>query len=346
MTLFNYKKTTAWSLIALLLISGIALSVSYGPMQFSKLQSVLALWDLSFGTNISSLDHIEEIVITDLRWPRTASALIVGGLLAICGAVTQGLFRNPLADPSIIGVSSGAGLGAAIAIVLIPTNISAYMTPFAAFIGGLCTTLLIYRLARSHSGQTSVIILLLAGVAITSFSGAIVGFLSFIADDQTLRSLSLWGMGNLNNTKPASLWLGCISLILLILFYQSRARALNALLLGEAEAQHLGINVEQLKIQLIITLAIGVGIAVSLAGIIGFISLVIPHLIRLSLGPDHRYLLLLSAFSGATLLLFADIAARLLISPAELPVGLVTALIGAPFFLMLLLQQRKRFSQF
>jgi iron complex transport system permease protein len=223
---------------------------------------------------------------------------------------------------------------------------STFLTPVAAFIGGLLTTLLVYRLARSQFGETSVIILLLAGVAISAFSGAIVGFLSFIADDQALRTLSLWGMGSLTNSSHGLLGLGLICLIALAVFYRSKATALNALLLGEAEARHLGINVEQLKVQLIITLAIGVGVAVSMASIIGFISLVIPHLIRLTLGPDHRQLLLLSTLCGAGLLLLADIGARTWLAPAELPVGLVTAFIGAPFFMVLLLQQRQRLSQF
>jgi iron complex transport system permease protein len=342
----SHYHSFAWLSMIVLLIVGTLFSLISGPMQLPVIDSFKTVWDNVFHTELSTLSPVEQLVITDLRWPRTLTALIVGGLLSLCGAVTQGLFRNPLADPSIIGVSSGAGLGAAIAIVIMPISMSTFLTPIAAFIGGLLTTLLVYRLARSQFGETSVIILLLAGVAISAFSGAIVGFLSFIADDQALRTLSLWGMGSLTNSSHDLLGLGLICLIALAVFYRSKATALNALLLGEAEARHLGINVEQLKVQLIITLAIGVGVAVSMAGIIGFISLVIPHLIRLTLGPDHRQLLLLSTLCGAGLLLLADIGARTWLAPAELPVGLVTAFIGAPFFMVLLLQQRQRLSQF
>ena len=171
-----------------------------------------------------------------------------------------------------------------------------------------------------------------------------IGFLTFIANDQALRDLTLWGMGSLNGATPFMLWLCAGCCLCLILFYQYYAKALNALLLGEAEAAHLGIHTEQLKRQLIIATAIGIGIAVSASGIIGFISLVVPHLIRMTLGPDHTRLLPLSAIAGAALLLLADVGARVWLAPAELPVGLVTALIGAPFFVFLLLQQRQRLS--
>lgn len=201
-----------------------------------------------------------------------------------------------------------------------------------------------YRLAQSQNGSTSVLILLLAGIAVAAFSGAVIGFMTYIANDMALRELTLWGMGSLNGANTTSISLAAITGLFLLLFYQFQAPALNAFLLGEAEAHHLGINVEKLKLQLIIVTAIGIGIAVSATGIIGFISLVVPHLVRMTMGPDHRLLLPLSALSGAVLLLIADIGARILLFPAELPVGLVTALIGAPFFAFLLIQQRTRLS--
>jgi iron complex transport system permease protein len=313
-------------------------------MQLSAVDTMLTLWDSLSGSSISPLAEYQQLVITDIRWPRTLLAMFVGAILAICGAVTQGLFRNPLADPGIIGVSSGAGLGAAIAIVILPVTLATIITPVAAFAGGLVTTLLVYRLAQSQLGSTSVLILLLAGVAVAAFSGAVVGFLTFIANDQALRDLTLWGMGSLNGATVPMLWLTALTSLSLLLFYQRQAVALNALLLGEAEAEHLGIDTEKLKRRLIIVTAAGVGVAVSASGIIGFVSLVIPHLVRMTLGPDHRQLLPLSALTGAALLLMADIGARVWMAPAELPVGLVTALLGAPFFVFLLLQQRQRLS--
>lgn len=313
-------------------------------MQLRAVDTMLTLWDSLSGSSISPLAEYQQLVITDIRWPRTLLAMFVGAILAICGAVTQGLFRNPLADPGIIGVSSGAGLGAAVAIVILPVTLATIITPVAAFAGGLVTTLLVYRLAQSQLGSTSVLILLLAGVAVAAFSGAVVGFLTFIANDQALRDLTLWGMGSLNGATVPMLWLTALTSLSLLLFYQRQAVALNALLLGEAEAEHLGIDTEKLKRRLIIVTAAGVGVAVSASGIIGFVSLVIPHLVRMTLGPDHRQLLPLSALTGAALLLMADIGARVWMAPAELPVGLVTALLGAPFFVFLLLQQRQRLS--
>ena len=335
-------RTLAWPLLTLLLCFGIVLSITSGPMALSGWQSLLAIWDGLFHTRFSQLADYQQVVVWNLRWPRTLLALFVGALLAICGAVTQGLFRNPLADPGIIGVSSGAGLGAAIAIVILPISISAFATPIAAFFGGLLTSLLVYRLAQSKQGNTSILILLLAGVAVAAFAGAVIGLLTFIANDQALRDLTLWGMGSLNGGTPFMLGLSACCCLFLLVFYQRSATALNALLLGEAEAEHLGINTEKLKRHLIIATAVGIGIAVSAAGIIGFISLVVPHLIRMTLGPDHKRLLPLSALAGAALLLLADVGSRVWLAPAELPVGLVTALLGAPFFVFLLLQQRQR----
>lgn len=344
MPFFRVAGWQVWSLMSLILLIGILLSLTSGPMTLPASQSLLTLWDTLSGSEMSQLADYQQLVITDIRWPRTLLALFVGALLAICGAVTQGLFRNPLADPGIIGVSSGAGLGAAIAIVLFPATLALFLTPIAAFLGGLITTLLVYRLAQSQQGSTSVLILLLAGVAVAAFGGAVVGFLTFIANDQALRDLTLWGMGSLNGADSPMLWLTALTCIGLLIYYQRQAKALNALLLGEAEAEHLGIDTEKLKRRLIVVTAIGIGVAVSASGIIGFISLVIPHLIRMSIGPDHTRLIPLSALTGAGLLLMADVGARVWMAPAELPVGLVTALLGAPFFVFLLLQQRQRLS--
>ena len=337
-------RRSVWLLLGLLLSACVLLSIMLGPMTLPAKQSLLSIVDRLLGSDFSQLNNFQTAIIWDLRWPRTLLALFIGALLALCGAVTQGLFRNPLADPGIIGVSSGAGLGAAIAIVLLPASLSYLTTPVAAFFGGLITTLLVYRLAQSQNGGTSVLILLLAGVAVAAFSGAIIGFMTYIANDISLRELTLWGMGTLNAANSTSIWLSAITCLYLLVFYQIQAPALNAFLLGEAEARHLGINVEKLKLQLIMVTAIGIGVAVSATGIIGFISLVVPHLVRMTMGPDHRLLLPLSALTGAILLLMADIGARVMLAPTELPVGLVTALIGAPFFAFLLIQQRKRLS--
>lgn len=252
----------------------------------------------------------------------------------------QGLFRNPLADPGIIGVSSGAAVGAIVAIVWLADSLGTWSIPMSAFVGGLVTTLLVYGLAQSKNG-TSVLILLLAGIAISAFAGSAIGFISYFTDDQKLRALSLWQMGSLTGASVTNLAIALCTLLALSIAFQRQAGALDALLIGEPEARHLGIAVEKLKLQLILLTAIGVGVAVSCAGIIGFVGLVVPHLVRLTTGPSHHSLLPLCALCGAVLMLIADLLARTVVQPAELPVGLVTALLGAPFFLVLLIQQRK-----
>ena len=283
-------------------------------------------------------------IIMDIRLPRLILALLVGSVLAILGAVMQGLFRNPLADPSLIGVSGGASVGASIVIV---TAGGAMLSPLAglsmvalgAFIGGVITTLVVYRVATSSLG-TSVTTMLLAGIAIGAIAGAFNSLLSYFSDNQMLRQISVWQMGNLGeaNWQKASL-MAAVSLIIFSLL-PSHAKSLNAFLLGESEARHLGIDVQRIKRQLIFLTALGVGVSVALAGLIGFVGLVIPHMVRLLIGPDHRALLPASALAGASLLLIADSIARVVVLPAELPTGILTALLGAPFFVMLLLKQR------
>ncbi len=325
-----------------LVVMAVALSLTSGALSLPPTESFFVLWDRLWGSQLSSLAYYQQLVIVDLRLPRTLLALVVGAILAQCGAVMQGLFRNPLADPGIIGASSGAALGAAIAIIVLPASLQLYSTPIAAFFGALLTTLLVFKLAQSDNG-TSVVMLLLAGVAVAAFSGALMGFLNVIADDQSLRDITLWQMGSVAHVNTTSLILCFFVMLISAWYFQRQSQALNAMLLGEAEARNLGIDVEGLKIRLIVVATIGIGVTVSIAGIIGFIGLVIPHLVRMLAGPDHRTLLPLAAVMGAMLLLFADIGARLLMMPAELPVGLLTAVFGAPFFTVLLIRQRKSF---
>lgn len=326
----------------LMLVSIVALySITVGPMNISISDSLSSL--VLRSNHIAA--HIN-LVIHEIRFPRTLLCLLVGAILALCGTVMQGLFRNPLAEPGIIGVSAGSALGAAIAIVLLANLpffsaawISALTVPIFAFIGGALTTVLVYRLGTSKFG-TSVTIMLLAGVAISALSGAGIGYLNYVADDQMLRDLSLWSMGSLAGATWQIITLCMFTLLLLLVFFFRQAMALNALLLGEAEAHHLGIPVQKLKRTMILLSAVGVGVTVSAVGMIGFIGLIIPHLGRMLVGPDHRSLIPISALLGALLLTIADMFARIAVAPAELPVGIVTALVGAPFFLYLLFKQK------
>ncbi|MHA2709749.1 FecCD family ABC transporter permease [Vibrio owensii] len=330
----------------LLALSGIlafiaVASITVGPMNISFADSLRSLT----GASSDLAPHIQ-LVINEIRLPRTILCMFIGAILAICGVVMQGLFRNPLAEPGIIGVSAGAALGGAFAIVVFadfsqyyPTLMNLAALPFFAFLGGAITTVLVYWLGTSKFG-TSVTIMLLAGVAISALSGAAIGFMNFIADDQMLRDLTLWSMGSLAGANWPGIGLAAVTLVLLMFWFQKKAMSLNALLLGESEARHLGVPVQKLKRQLILLSAVGVGITVSICGAIGFIGLVIPHLGRMLAGPDHRTLLPISALMGALLLTAADMFARVAVAPAELPVGIVTALIGAPFFIYLLFQQK------
>ncbi|EHH1098526.1 iron ABC transporter permease [Vibrio parahaemolyticus] len=332
--------TTLITLSGFLAFIAIA-SITVGPMNISFTDSLRGL----VGAHSELAPHIQ-LVINEIRLPRTILCMFIGAILAICGVVMQGLFRNPLAEPGIIGVSAGAALGGAFAIVVFaefsqnhPQLMNLAALPLFAFLGGALTTVLVYWLGTNKFG-TSVTIMLLAGVAISALSSAAIGFLNFSADDQMLRDLTLWSMGSLAGANWAGIGLASVTLVVLLFWFHKKAMSLNALLLGESEARHLGVPVQKLKRQLILLSAVGVGVTVSICGAIGFIGLVIPHLGRMLAGPDHRTLLPISALLGALLLTCADMIARVLLAPAELPVGIVTALIGAPFFIYLLFQQR------
>ncbi|WP_274062181.1 FecCD family ABC transporter permease [Vibrio parahaemolyticus] len=332
--------TTLITLSGFLAFIAIA-SITVGPMNISFTDSLRGL----IGAHSELAPHIQ-LVINEIRLPRTILCMFIGAILAICGVVMQGLFRNPLAEPGIIGVSAGAALGGAFAIVVFaefsqnhPQLMNLAALPLFAFLGGALTTVLVYWLGTNKFG-TSVTIMLLAGVAISALSGAAIGFLNFSADDQMLRDLTLWSMGSLAGANWAGIGLASVTLVVLLFWFHKKAMSLNALLLGESEARHLGVPVQKLKRQLILLSAVGVGVTVSICGAIGFIGLVIPHLGRMLAGPDHRTLLPISALLGALLLTCADMIARVLLAPAELPVGILTALIGAPFFIYLLFQQR------
>jgi iron complex transport system permease protein len=291
------------------------------------------------------LEGRDVLVVLNIRLPRVLLGLLVGAGLAVSGALMQGLFRNPLADPGLVGVSSGAALAAAATLVLGDRILAGSMMklPFAllpagAFCGGLVSTLALY-LISTRSGRTSVATMLLAGVALGALAGALTGLLAFVSDDRQLRDLTFWSLGSLGGASWTKLSAVAPIILPLLLLMPLLARGLNGLMLGEAEAYHLGIPVQRIKALAILLVALAVGASVASAGMIGFVGIVVPHLIRLSVGPDHRLLLPLSALGGAMLLVGADIAARLIVAPAELPIGIVTATIGAPFFLWLLLRR-------
>ncbi|MFY2823537.1 FecCD family ABC transporter permease [Ruegeria sp. MALMAid1280] len=300
-----------------------------------------ALSDLFRGHELSLRDRV---VLMDIRAPRVIMGCIVGAGLAVSGAVLQGLFRNPLADPGIVGVSAGASLGAASAIVLGGTfsfavGFAIWLVPMAAFAGAWFTTILLYRVA-TRRGRTSVATMLLAGIALTALAMALTGILVYMADDTQLRDFTFWSMGSLAGSSWSKVSIAGPLIVLPLLFSPLLAHGLNALSLGEAAAGHIGIRVQRLKACAVLVVAAATGASVAVSGGIGFVGIVVPHLLRLVSGPDHRYLLINSALLGAALLVLADMLSRVIISPSELPIGIVTAVIGAPFFLWILLRQR------
>ena len=336
---------TLFIALSLLCLLAVWLSLALGPVSLPLLDTLRAgMRLLGLPVNGEGLEQAE-LILGQIRLPRTLLGLTVGAVLALAGVAMQGLFRNPLADPGLVGVSSGAALGAALAIVGtawmggVPEVFAPYLLSLCAFLGGLGVTALVYRLGR-RDGQTNVATMLLAGIALTALASSAVGLFTYLADDATLRTLTFWNLGSLNGASYQRLWPLVLVAVAVALWLPRRAAALNALLLGESEARHLGFEVESLKRELVFCTALGVGAAVAAAGLIGFVGLVVPHLVRLLSGPDHRVLLPASMLAGASLLLFADLVARLALAPAELPIGIVTAFIGAPFFLYLLLRGR------
>ena len=287
------------------------------------------------------------LIFWDIRVPRVLLGILIGASLAVAGALMQGLFRNPLADPGLLGVSSGAALGAVFVIVLGVLIFPAHnwlndlrLLPFAAFGGAFVISVLIALIAN-RGGVTSVPVLLLAGVAINALVGSVIGFATFYSTDQQLRTLSFWTLGSLGGASWKLVVISAAFSLPLLATAPLIANALNALALGESNAGLLGFQPERIKKIIICLVAIGVGSAVALTGTIGFVGLVVPHMIRLILGPEHRGLLVGSAILGAILLVAADTVARVIVAPAELPIGIVTSVIGAPFLLWLLWRQRR-----
>jgi iron complex transport system permease protein len=332
---------TGLTLLCLLLI---LVAIGQGAFTIAPGRVAEILGTRLFG-DATTLDGRDALVVLNIRLPRVLLALLVGAALAVSGALMQGLFRNPLADPGLVGVSAGAGLAAAATIVLgdrflagMAMKVPFAVLPFGAFCGGLISTLTLYLIA-TRQGRTSVATMLLAGVALGALAASLTGLLAFMSDDRQLRDLTFWSLGSLGGASWTKLMVIAPIVLPLLLAVPLLARGLNGLMLGEAEAYHLGIPVQRIKALAIVLVAIAVGASVATAGVIGFVGIVVPHLIRLAIGPDHRLLLPLSALGGATLLVGSDIIARLIVAPAELPIGIVTAMLGAPFFLWLLLRR-------
>ena len=285
----------------------------------------------------------EDSVVWAIRLPRVVLAFLVGAALGATGAALQGLFRNPLADPQIIGISSGAALGAGLVLAAGPGVLGSLGGPIGGFSGALAVAIAVYLLAR-YEGRTDVVNLVLTGVALSAVAAAAIGYLSFAVDSSRLQTALFWFLGSFTLATWSSVRPTLLLVAPCVLLLPRFATRLNLLMLGEAEARHLGVDVERVRTLVLVLVALGVGGAVAASGIIGFVGLLAPHTVRLVSGPDHRWVLPASAVAGGTLVLFADLASRTLASPTEIPVGLLTALVGGPFFLWLLRRSRSRYG--
>lgn len=318
-------------LMGAMLVATALIAANLGAMRLS----LAVLWQ--------SQDEALRHIWLHIRLPRVLLAIMVGGALALSGCVMQGLFRNPLADPGLLGISSGAALFVGLAIIFplaLPAILALYVPMFAAFIGSLVVTFIIFLLSRQ--GNNSLARLLLVGIAINALCGAAVGIFSWLSNDTQLRQLSLWGMGSLGQSQWSTLLAATSLIIPATAGIWLLARRLNLLQLGDEEAHYLGVDVKRTQRQLLILSALLVAAAVAVSGVIGFVGLVVPHLVRMWLGADHRWLVPGSALAGALLLLIADTLARTLVVPAEMPVGLITSLIGGPWFLAMIFRNQGR----
>lgn len=339
---------SAWWLLALGLLTAAILNLSSGSIRLGPLQQLSILLEplsgpLPFGAHSEG----DAAVMWNLRVPRVLLGMVAGAALAMSGAAIQGLFRNPLADPALIGVTSGGAMGAIGAILatgsglLAPFWLERFAVPLGALLGALGTTYIIFRLA-STGGRTSATTLLLVGIAINALAGAVIGLALFgLSSSEGLRTFVFWTLGSLDRASWTELFVGLLIIAPTGLLLPRFAASLNLLLLGEAEAYHLGVAVPLVTRRVIFLSAALAGTTVALAGTIGFVGLIVPHLARLLVGPDHRRLFPACAIGGALLLLLADAIARTVVAPAILPIGVLTALAGAPFFLFLLTRRSR-----
>lgn len=337
-------------LLVLLLAVSVLLAAGIGAMAIRPMQ-VLAILVNQLGWRIGegSYTPAMEAVLLQIRLPRICLGILTGGGLAIAGASLQGLFRNPLVDPGLVGISSGASLAAVSVIVVFSAwapmkSVSGYyLLNLATFCGACLSSVLVFRFSRA-GGKTIVATLLLAGLAINALCNALTGLITYTANNEQLRSITFWLMGSLGGAT----WRAVLSVLpfvaLSIWLLPREGRALNVYSLGEAEALHMGVDVRWMKFRILLLTTLAVGATVAVCGIIGFVGLIVPHILRSWTGADHRRLLIDSALAGAILMTLADMVSRTLIAPAELPIGIVTSMVGAPVFIFLLYRQKKEFK--
>ncbi|MBW8688058.1 FecCD family ABC transporter permease [Chitinophaga rhizophila] len=348
MNVSNIKRISSITILSILLLIVILLATGTGAMHMSPLQVLAILLDKA-GIHLPvAYEENMPGVLWMIRLPRVVLSVLIGAGLGLAGASLQGLFRNPLADPGLIGVSSGASM-AAVVMIMVQNQLLAfehtpvlnyYALNLAAFAGAIITTLLIFRIARS-GGQAVISTLLLAGIAVRALCESVTGMMTYLSNDQQLRSITFWSLGSLGGANWYTVAGVAPFIIIPMILLPRLAPALNLLALGEREAMHSGVRVPRLKALLIVLATMAVAAGVAAAGIIGFIGLIVPHIVRQIAGPDNRILIPGAALSGAVLLTIADLLCRTIVAPTELPVGIITAVIGGPFFLWLIIKEKR-----
>lgn len=343
----HIKRVSSITILSILLIVVILLATGTGAMHMSPTQVLAILLDKA-GIHLPvAYEENMQGVLWMIRLPRVVLGVLIGAGLGVAGASLQGLFRNPLADPGLIGISSGASM-AAVVMIIIQNALPVFQLPalnfyalnLAAFAGAIITTLFIFRIART-GGQAAISTMLLAGIAVRALCESVTGLMTYLANNEQLRSITFWSLGSLGGASWQTVTGVAPFIIIPLIMLPRLAPALNLLALGEREAMHSGVRVPRLKSMLIILATMSVAAGVAVAGIIGFIGLIVPHIVRQFTGPDYRILIPGAALSGAVLLTVADLLCRTIVAPAELPVGIITAVIGAPFFLWLIIKEKR-----
>jgi iron complex transport system permease protein len=347
-TLKDQRTIVILTFLALALVVVFIVALGIGQVGIPLKDSVLILLHKVGLASSYTPDSVFETILWNIRFPRLLMTVLIGAALAVSGAALQGLFRNPLVEASLIGVSGGAALSVVTLLVFggvlsIARESSAMfmLMPVAAFCGGLLATFIVTKIS-AQVGKTNIAVLILAGVAVNALTGALMGLAIFYADENQLRMFTFWTLGDLGGASWSKLLFAAPLLVLSSSWLLTFQNALNAIALGESEAYHMGVDVERTKKLVIFFSALAVGVSVSLAGIIGFVGLVIPHLIRITFQSDNRLVLPASILGGPILLILADLAARTLVAPSELPIGVVTGLVGAPFFIFLLMRAKSK----
>jgi iron complex transport system permease protein len=335
--LARWRRRTVLGLLVVLLLVAFVANLGAGAVTISPGDVVRIL--LHHAGLIDGADHRFDAVVWQIRLPRAILAAVVGAALAVAGAGLQAVFRNPLAEPRVIGVANGAAVGAVATIVLGIEVVGIYTVPLAAFLTALATTAVVLGVA-TQGNRTEVVTLLLAGIAVEVTAAAATGLLIYMADDEQLRDIVFWTLGSLAGATWTQVAAVAPPVVIAAVALCALARDMDLLALGDREAGHLGAHPNRVRLAAVVLAALATGAAVAVAGVVGFVGLIVPHIVRMTVGPEHRRLVPASALGGAALLLGADLAARTLVIPSELPLGVVTALAGGPYFLWLIRSQR------